>query len=225
MELNVLNNMLQATLDDERLTRNEKQTLSQILAEESPTPRELALYRHQAFELAKQHMGQREGLLDWLEDIIKLMTPVAPPLAIQSHAFFTPGDDCARRIVDLIQQAKSSVDICVFTITYDQIARAIIDAHQRGVKVRIVTDEGKSRDVGSDIERLIHEGLRVRLEQTNHHMHHKFAIFDEATLLNGSYNWTRSAALHNQENILITNDPSLIRDFGREFERLWNQFE
>lgn len=224
MELNQLDNMLRATLEDEKLTRNERQALSQVLAEESPQPNELARYRHHAFEVARQHLGQREGVLDWLEDIIKLMTPAAPPRAIQSHAYFTPGDDCAARIIDLIHQTRSSLDICVFTITYDHIASAIINAHQRGVVVRLVTDEGKSLDQGSDIARMGRAGVNIRLEQTNHHMHHKFALFDDATLLTGSYNWTRSAAMHNQENILITNDPTLIRDFAGEFERLWSEF-
>ncbi len=225
MELSTLDQMLKATLEDEKFTRNERQALSQVIAEESPDFRALSLYRHRAFALAKEHLGQRDGVLEWLEDVVKLMTPTAPPRKVESHAYFTPGDDCAARIVDMIHQAKSTLDICVFTITYDQIARAIFEAHQRGVAVRVITDEDKSRDVGSDIDRLIREGVPVRLESTDHHMHHKFAIFDDDTLLNGSYNWTRSAAIHNQENILITNDPSLCKEFYGEFQRLWDAFQ
>lgn len=219
-----LDRILLATLGDEQLSRGERQALSQILADVAPDPQRLALFRHRAFELAKENMGRRSDILDWLEDVVKVFSPIAAAGPIESHAYFTPGDDCAGRIIDLIRQARRSIDICVFTITHDQIASAIEQTHERGIAVRIITDHGKSLDVGSDIERMARQGLNIRLETSDHHMHHKFAIFDSATLLSGSYNWTRSAAIYNQENILITNDPSLVKDFSREFTKLWNQF-
>lgn len=52
-------------------------------------------------------------------------------------------------------------------------------------------------------------------------MHHKFAIFDGEILVNGSYNWTRSANDFNAENILVTGDPDLVAAFQREFDALW----
>jgi phosphatidylserine/phosphatidylglycerophosphate/cardiolipin synthase-like enzyme len=52
-------------------------------------------------------------------------------------------------------------------------------------------------------------------------MHHKFAIFDGGLLVNGSFNWTRSAAEWNSENLLLTTDPALVAAFRREFDRLW----
>ena len=55
-------------------------------------------------------------------------------------------------------------------------------------------------------------------------MHHKFAIFDGARLINGSYNWTRGAANVNYENLVDTGDPELIAAFSEEFKRLWNRF-
>jgi len=52
-------------------------------------------------------------------------------------------------------------------------------------------------------------------------MHHKYAVFDEKTTLTGSYNWTRSAAEYNEENIVITADSRITRQFLNEFEKLW----
>ena len=54
-------------------------------------------------------------------------------------------------------------------------------------------------------------------------MHHKYAIFDGQLLLTGSYNWTRSASTVNQENIAITEDTRLIRQFQSEFDQLWKK--
>jgi len=53
-------------------------------------------------------------------------------------------------------------------------------------------------------------------------MHHKYAIADGKTLLNGSFNWTRSASNPNNENILVTNDPKLLGLYTEAFEKLWN---
>ncbi|MCB1610410.1 MAG: hypothetical protein KDI60_01280, partial [Xanthomonadales bacterium] len=55
------------------------------------------------------------------------------------------------------------------------------------------------------------------------HMHHKFALFDGRWLLNGSFNWTRSASRANDENLVVTNDPKQLRLFGAQFEGLWER--
>ena len=109
----------------------------------------------------------------------------------------------------------------VFTITDDRISGALAAAHQRGVKVRIVTDDEKAQDLGSDIQTLHRAGIPVVTDQGADHMHHKFAIFDARQLLTGSFNWTRSASERNLENFVVTNDAGLLRSFQKEFERLW----
>ena len=91
--------------------------------------------------------------------------------------------------------------------------------------IRIITDDDKTMDRGSDIEFLKNRGAKVKMDDSPHHMHHKFALFDDELLLTGSYNWTRSASQYNQENILETNDPKAIDQYKREFERLRDAFE
>ncbi|MFD2246114.1 phospholipase D-like domain-containing protein [Pontibacter ruber] len=140
---------------------------------------------------------------------------------ITSHAFFSPGDDCLNAIVESIDEVKKTMKICVFTISDDRISEAITRAYKRGISIKIITDNNKLHDAGSDIKELAARGMEVRIDKTRSHMHHKFAIFDEARVLTGSYNWTRSAAQHNHENILITDNFSIVQDFSREFDKLW----
>jgi phosphatidylserine/phosphatidylglycerophosphate/cardiolipin synthase-like enzyme len=92
------------------------------------------------------------------------------------------------------------------------------------VAVRIITDNDKAFDRGSDVERLARSGIDVCVDRTSHHMHHKFAIFDRKRLLTGSYNWTRSAASSNEENFIIVDNPRLRSSFQDEFDRLWKEF-
>ena len=52
-------------------------------------------------------------------------------------------------------------------------------------------------------------------------MHHKYALFDDALLLTGSYNWTRAAANVNDDNFVVTDSPKLLLAFRSHFDRLW----
>ena len=52
-------------------------------------------------------------------------------------------------------------------------------------------------------------------------MHNKFAIIDNRLLLTGSYNWTFSANNRNDENLLIIDDPEIIKIFQNQFINLW----
>jgi phosphatidylserine/phosphatidylglycerophosphate/cardiolipin synthase-like enzyme len=92
------------------------------------------------------------------------------------------------------------------------------------VALRVLTDNEKAEDLGSDIEQLRQAGVALRVDDSPAHMHHKFAVADRAVLLNGSFNWTRSASLYNEENFILSGDPRLITAFSKEFERLWQQF-
>jgi len=221
---------LRASLRDGQLDRTERDEFRSWLEASSVDGQKRAVYQSMAFDLAREAMETKSvphySALNWLEKIVKLLTPLvsAVPQANVAEACFTPQHDGAARIVRLFGEAKKSVDVCVFTITDDRITTAMLAAHRRGVRIRVITDNEKSFDPGSDIERLIQSGLAVRQDHTEFHMHHKFAVFDQRLLLTGSYNWTRSAALHNEENFVLTSDVKLIRAFAQLFEELWEQF-
>lgn len=139
-----------------------------------------------------------------------------------NQAYFSPGETCLNAIISHITKAKNNLAICVFTISDDRITQAIKQAHGRGVKVKVLTDNEKLFDKGSDIRELAQYGIAIRIDDTSNHMHHKFALIDNQIVLTGSYNWTRSAARYNHENLVVTNEPKLVADFSREFDRLWS---
>ncbi len=142
-----------------------------------------------------------------------------------TEVFFSPGDDCVNHIIELINNASSQIDICVFTISDDRITRAIVDAMRNKVQIRIISDNDKLFDTGSDIHDLSRIGLEVKIDNSTNHMHHKFCIIDKKIALTGSYNWTRSAALYNQENLLSTENSMVVEKFSAEFERLWDSYD
>lgn len=222
-----IDEFLRQTLDDRRLTRGEKRALGEVLKEKELSDSDYAFLRSRAFDIAKEaidHPGAKE-VLDWLEDVSKLLTPKEEAnSATLAKSFFSPSDTCPNKIIGLINSTSRSLDICVFTITDNRLSRAIKDAFNRGVNVRIITDNDKAHDRGSDVEELEFEGINLRVDNTDHHMHHKFAIFDDSIVLTGSYNWTRSAALNNEENFTISDDRRFLKAFRGEFESLWKKF-
>jgi len=120
--------------------------------------------------------------------------------------------------------ATKTMEVCVFTITDDKIADMLIEHHKKGVKVRIITDNDTSVAKGSDITNLKNAGIPVRMDHTPYFMHNKFCVIDSTLLLSGSYNWTSSAATKNNENIIVTNNDKLVKQFQNCFEDLWKKF-
>ena len=218
---------LKQTLDDVCLSRSERRALTERLSELDLSDNLRSRFHSIAFELASDAIDSvnLKLVLDWLESVTKVLRTHDQSASVSSAALFSPGDDCWQRICNLIRTARSQVAICVFTITDDRISDVILDAHRRGVRIRIISDNDKSLDRGSDIERLAKAGIHVRVDETSNHMHHKFALFDRKQLLTGSYNWTRSAAQYNEENIVVSDDRQLVIQFEKEFNRLWNEFD
>lgn len=142
-----------------------------------------------------------------------------------TKAYFSPGEDCVNAIVQVLQHAKKNIDICVFTISDDKISREIIACHRKNIKVRIITDNEKLHDLGSDITQMAKAGITIRIDNTTAHMHHKFMIADNAILVNGSYNWTKSAATANQENIIVSDEKNFVATFAKQFEKMWKEME
>lgn len=222
-----LEQWLTASLEDFKLSQSEALELRELLP--SLANDDVAFTRNKAFQLAREliRMGGDNAVatLLWLEKLTKTIDQFRQSENSSiAEAHFSPGEDCRRTLLDLLVSARESIDISVFTISDDRLASAILAAYKRGINVRLITDNDKALDQGSDIHRLVAEGLPVRMDASDNHMHHKFALIDKSVLVNGSFNWTRSATDYNQENILVTDEPKLVSAYLAEFESLWQQF-
>jgi len=214
--------LLEESIEDFSISRSERKELKIALQQISGQKTEQAKARQLAFRMATKVISEIGELaaMEWLEGVIKLI--YSNEQKIKSNAYFSPGEDCLHRIRRFISEAQNTLEICVFTITDNRIVEKIIEAKDRGVKVRIISDDDKSEDLGSDMEHLERSGVECVYDATTAHMHHKFALADGHSLLNGSFNWTRSATTVNNENILITNNPKLVTSYYKHFEKLWN---
>lgn len=218
--------MLALSFEDRRLSSEERSELRELIEGLQEYPELKSFARNKAFSIAKDSAedGQIQvNALTWLDRIIKTLDNTGKAAPIRSQIAFSPGEDCRALIQQEIKRSQKSIDICVFTITDQPLRDAILSAHKRGIAVRILSDQDKANDLGSDIDYLMHKGVDVLLDTSPWHMHHKFALFDGVRLLNGSFNWTRSASDRNQENLTLTDNPEIVSAFTTEFEALWTR--
>jgi len=162
----------------------------------------------------------------WAEELVQAtQQALFEPRKIVHDPMFFPSLESEAKVVHYLNSAVTTLDICVFSITYNVLGDAIIEAHKRGVKVRIISDDEQAKNPGADIERLQQAGIPLKIDlDPKAHMHNKFVLIDKQILLTGSFNWTKQAALKNNENFMATNDEYLIEKYGEEYERLWEKF-
>jgi mitochondrial cardiolipin hydrolase len=226
MDFQRLDQALRASAADFRLDDSEKVELRQLGA--TLALEQVRRLRNAAFAIAREQVeatpAQAVNTLRWLEQVVRTLDLSSQVAAAAHSAYFTPGDACLRKLRELCTAARRQLDICVFTLADDRLTDAVLDAHRRGVRVRVISDDDKRFDAGSDVAQLADAGIEIRLDRGPAHMHHKFAVFDAKVLANGSFNWTRSASLSNDENLVVSNDAYLVRCFGGQFETLWERY-
>lgn len=149
------------------------------------------------------------------------------------HVYFRPRDDIKAKLIELINQERLSIDCAVYMFSEKSIADALLSAHVRGVKVRIVVDQismgekyGKGMYLRNNgIEVVVHaaDSINAFLMPL---MHHKFFIFgrnveiNKSLLWTGSYNCTSSASRLHDENVIVVDDVGAIQQYRQCFEKL-----
>ena len=140
----------------------------------------------------------------------------------QPKVYFSPSLQCEKRLLKLIDNAKESIDIAVYSINNTNLVEALKRAHKRGVKIRILTDRTQAANKSSKVKDLHNEKLRVRVHSKFRIEHNKFAVFDGKKASTGSYNWTNPATHKNSENcVFFTDSPEVVKKYQRRFNYLW----
>ena len=144
------------------------------------------------------------------------------PVICECHFF--PNASNEEKVVSMLRTCKKTLDIAIFSLTLDSIAEAILEAYQRGIKVRMIADDECAKNKGSNVKLIASVGVPCKTDNAIYHMHHKFAVLDGSVVIMGSFNWTGQAVKYNQENIFFYEDKNIASQYAQEFERLWNSF-
>lgn len=225
---NTLLEHFKKTFDDRKISSSERKALKMIIRENTMAKAQRDWVISELFKIAETGLsqGNNRETMDWLKKSIAMVAGEGPEgRGKEDEVYFSPGKECLEAILYQINNARESIDICVFTISDDRISDSIIQRHLRGLPIRIISDNEKLHDKGSDIRSLSDARIPLRIDRTRNHMHHKFAIFDQKTVLTGSYNWTRSAERYNNENVLLTESPIVIKKYSDAFDQMWPKME
>ncbi len=137
------------------------------------------------------------------------------------YAYFSPQASLHPHLVRLIQGADKSIYAAFYKLELREISDALLEAHKRGVEVRIFADDVTS---GSEKSRLssLNKFLPVKTDKDpTSLMHHKFCVIDEEIVWTGSFNPTYSGSFRENNNAVVIMSSSLAAQFTEEFERLW----
>ncbi len=158
------------------------------------------------------------------------------------HTLGAP-DNLEETIIDFIAAAKETLDIAVQELESEPIARAIVAAKRRSVRVRVVLEgdyliAGRALSDPFDLSAaekhdpnralivaLWRAGIDVRTDYNPKIFHQKFIVRDygetRSSLLTGSTNFTPTGTHHNLNHIVIIHGKSVAGEYQHEFDEIW----
>ena len=134
------------------------------------------------------------------------------------QAYFSPNGGCTEAVVEALGQAKATVMVQAYSFTSAPIAKALVDAHKRGVRVEVLLDKSQRTEKYSAADFLAHAGISTRIDAQHRIAHNKVMVIDGAVVITGSFNFTKGAEYENAENLLVIHSPALAAQYTRNWE-------
>jgi phosphatidylserine/phosphatidylglycerophosphate/cardiolipin synthase-like enzyme len=137
---------------------------------------------------------------------------VCPPCKeTPTQVFFSPHGGATQAIVNQISNAKTEILIQAYSFTSTPIAKALVEAHKRGVKVEAIMDKTQRKERYTEATFLANMGIPTYIDSVHAIAHNKVMIIDMETVITGSFNFTKAAEEKNAENVLILVSKELAR--------------
>ena len=146
-----------------------------------------------------------------------------PKLNLSNHIYenyFCPDDSCEEHVLEILNNAQTSINFMIFSFTSDPIGDLLVEKHNLGIEVTGVVEKTQNTNQYSEYKKLNDAGIDITYDTNKYNMHHKVFIIDESIVITGSYNPTASGTDKNDENILIIHDPEIAFQYTEEFNQL-----
>lgn len=136
-----------------------------------------------------------------------------------TQVYFSPNGGCTEAIVKEIGKAKQEILVQAYSFTSKDIAKALVDAHKRGVKTEIILDKSNRSKKYSAGDFTAHMGVKTYIDFAHSIAHNKVIIIDGETVITGSFNFTKAAEEHDAENLLILKNKDLAKQYVDNFSQ------
>ena len=137
---------------------------------------------------------------------------------------FSPRSNSDQYILRLIQQAKTRVDVAMFTFSHEDFAKALCDAAgRRRIETRLLVDEQMVLPANRPFfEKMAAHGVQIVAVKLapGGRMHFKCAVVDSNWVLTGTANWTQQAFDANAEDMLLIESPELAGRYLARFDEI-----
>lgn len=179
-------------------------------------------------EMAENYTTEFEEMFidDMFGDRVVPETP-NPEISIAGtdmEIYFSPDDGVAEYISEILNDAEKSIRFMAFSFTTDEFGEAIRYQAENGLTVAGVMEEQQvNSNIGTEYDFFKQAGLDVFLDGNEGQMHHKTMIVDGQIVITGSYNFSRSAEIRNDENVIIFYNEKIADFFLGEFQRVYEQ--
>lgn len=129
-------------------------------------------------------------------------------------------------LLQAIYEANRTLDIAMYHFADQDIAKAVLDVHARGVNVRILTDAKKAQKISRAkiLDAFAANEIEIKTNSLRK-MHLKMTIIDEQLIITGSYNFTKASADQNIEQLVTITNAELAKKWTQAFEVLWNRHD
>jgi phosphatidylserine/phosphatidylglycerophosphate/cardiolipin synthase-like enzyme len=152
----------------------------------------------------------------------------APVQAVVVH--YSPAENLEPIDVELLDQAKTTLDISTFAMDDKPIAEELVKLAGRGVSVRIYRDRtqysgevARGKKGGVDLSQLFagQPNIHLRVKGSVALAHLKAFVVDGKLLREGSANWSVQGEKVQDNSLLVVRDPAAVARFETNFEAIW----
>ncbi len=187
----------------------ELRTIIETIINESPSPKECANEIEKIIKNDGYSISKDLGSYCIIGGKIEHKVPI-----INNAKFNKIQND----IISTLANAQVSVWIAVAWITNNTIISKLQELHDKGVEIKIIlTDDYTNKRYFPNVNMPVFE----KKGNGGGKMHHKFCVIDNQIVIHGSYNWSTSAEMKNDEDITITHgDLSLATKYSIRFKEL-----
>jgi len=126
------------------------------------------------------------------------------------------------QLADAINGVERTLDIAAFEFNNEVLTEAVLNAHERGVQVRIVTDDEYGLEEEEEsIPHFIEAGIPVVDDERSGLMHNKFMILDSQVVWTGSWNYTVNGTYRNNNNAVVLRSQRAVQAYQTEFNEMF----
>ena len=122
-------------------------------------------------------------------------------------------------LVAAINASRLSVDVAAYSLTLNSVRNALLNAHDRGVTIRMVM-ESTNMD-SSDVEILLEAGISIIGDEQDGLMHDKFMVIDKSEVWLGTMNFTDSGAYDDNNTMMRILSTRMAENYTKEFEEMF----